>query len=136
MIPFVNSVMTYFLAAFSEKRKAAARVSVRSLPRSSDSAPRRIEIDNSQGELPIHDCVIEQLRETEGRFVRVGWKREIPARQTQTVALQNTAGTPRPRGLPQARVTFRQSEWWWRKDSRGRLRRARAPVEPTPRSRE
>jgi hypothetical protein len=133
MIPFVESLLNRILDARSEQRKAANKVSVRSLPRASDAAPREIEIDNSEGELPIYDCLLEQRRETDDSFTRVGWKGEVPARQTLTVTLENSAGSRRPRRLPEAQVTFRQNGWWWRKDSRGRLRRASEPADLAPR---
>lgn len=136
MLPFVESLLTRILDAMSERRKAASKVSVRSLSRASDAAPREIAIDNSEGEVPIYDCLVEQRRETDTSFTRVGWKGEVPARQIVTVTLENSAGTRRPRRLPEAQVTFRQDDWWWRKDSRGRLRRAREPADAAPRYRQ
>jgi hypothetical protein len=136
MIPFVDTLLTRILDALSERRKAANKVSVRSVPRPSDAAPRQIEIDNSEGEVPIYDCLVEQRRDAGDPFMRVGWKGEVPARRSLTVTLDKSAGSPRPRRLPEAQVTFRQNGWWWRKDSRGRLRRASEPADSAPRHRQ
>lgn len=134
MIPFVESLLNRVLDAASERRKAARKVTVRALPRRSDEAPRIIEIDNSHGEEPVYDCVVEELRASATEYERVGWCREVQAGQRVPIELANTAGTRRPHQAPLVRVTFRQDGSWWRKDSSGTLRRTRAPQDPGPRA--
>ena len=77
MIPFVESLLNRILDAASERRRQARKISVRPLRRDSDADPRFIEIDNSEGEVPIYDCVVEELRMSASEFHRVGWCREV-----------------------------------------------------------
>ena len=68
MIPFVESLLNRILDAASERRRQARKISVRPLRRDSDADPRFIEIDNSEGEVPIYDCVVEELRMSASEF--------------------------------------------------------------------
>jgi hypothetical protein len=128
----LDPVLTWVLTNMSERHKQANKVSVRCLPRNSNSEPRYIEIDNSEGELPIHNCVVYLRPHGASDFKRVGWEREVPNRQKKVIEV-GTNGSERPRRLPDAQVVFRQDGRWWRKDSLGSgVRRTGEPDHPGP----
>ena len=126
-----DPVIAKIMDSISEQYRQANRVVVRPLPRRSDADARVIQIDNSQGEHPIDQCIVFQYFPNAKEFRRVGWEREVPARQTREVKV-STNGAKRPRRLPDVKIIYRQNERWWKKQSGGRARRTREPADPGP----